>query len=144
MPDALTRHVDHAPALVDVDCLACGRVTKIPAKASLRCQRCGAAGARVRLRAASPLYRDRHGQPLRVRNVYADGQELHLWCSHCRPSHQVRFVSVRQIEAQLGCINPTFIEACHRLVCPASGRYGIVGVAAAPVADQQMQLPLFR
>ena len=151
----LVREVAASGAMVDIACGACGRVSKIDPRGlveaygqrrlsdvPLRCGCCGAAGAKVTLRFASRLFMDRRGEPLRVRGLYAGGQELRLLCTHCRPSHEVRFTTARQIEEQLGCINPLVSEACQRLVCTVSLKNGMVGVAASPRTDAQMRLPL--
>ena len=132
--------------MIDVDCRACGAATKVPAgqHGALRCGKCGAAGDKVSDRFASRMYRDREGRPLRIRDLYAAGQELRLWCSRCHRAHEVRFPSAHQIEAALSAINPTIGEVCRHLVCPDSGLHGMVSVAAAPVAAAQLRLPLYR
>ncbi len=129
---------------IDVDCFGCGHTFQASALGTAQCPRCRAAGKKLRSRFASRLFSDRDGRPLRVRDLYAAGQELHLMCSRCRPTHQVRFGTVRDVERQLGMIDPLLSEACQRLVCPTSGQHGFVGVAAAPQADRQMHLPFFR
>ncbi|MCW5744587.1 MAG: hypothetical protein KIT36_00115 [Alphaproteobacteria bacterium] len=149
------REIAAKGGMLDVECRACGRITKLAADhlapryadrrladVPLRCGQCGAGGSVVRFRCLSPLFADRHGKALRLRALYAAGQELRLWCSHCTPPHEVRFVATRDVEEQLGSINPTVGEACHRLVCPDSGKFGMVGVAAVRTARTQMTLPL--
>lgn len=136
----------HKPApvgAIDVECRTCGTCSKVPeAQArALRCGRCGAAGDKVRPRFASRLFRDRDGRPLRLRDLYGGHQELRLWCSHCRPAHEVRFASARDVEAAVGAINPTIADACRYLVCPVSHAPGMVAVAHAPRTATQMPLP---
>ncbi len=134
-----------AGGMIDVECRACGATTKVPAsqESALRCGKCGAAGDKVRDRFSSPLFRDHVGRPLRVRDLYAVGQELHLWCSHCRPAHLVRFATAREIEMLVNAVNPTVGEACRHLVCPVSLRHGMAAVASAPkIGGAQMRLPL--
>ena len=145
MLEAHTTRPD-AGGAIDVDCRACGGFSKVPAsqEGALRCGRCGASGERVRARFASRLFRDRDGEPLRLRALYGAGQELRLWCSHCRPAHEVRFVTPRDVEALVGAIDPTIAEACRHLVCPQSGAWGMAAVAAAPRQVTQMRLPFGR
>jgi ferredoxin len=145
--ERLSHKTTHKPALtggvIDVECLKCGACSKVPeAQAhALRCGRCGAAGDKVRPRFASRLFRDRDGRPLRLRDLYAARQELRLWCSHCRPAHEVRFDGARDVEAVVGAINPTLAEACRYLACPVSHVPGMVAVAPAPRAAAQIPLP---
>jgi hypothetical protein len=146
--NALPNHTGHLAAggAIDVECRMCGACSKVPAaqEQALRCGRCGAGGDKVRPRFASRLFRDRDGRPLRIRDLYAARQELRLWCSHCRPAHEVRFATARQVEALVSAINPTIADACRHLVCPASQAHGMVAVAAAPTAMAQMPLPFGR
>ncbi|TWT11612.1 hypothetical protein [Reyranella sp. CPCC 100927] len=151
----LVHDIAASGAMVDVACGACGRLSKIDPRSlvgsygqrrlsevPLRCGFCGAAGGKVTLRFASRLFMDRRGEPLRVRTLYDGGQELRLLCTCCRPSHEIRFATARQVEEQLGCINPLVSEACQRLVCSVSLKNGMVGVAASPRTEAQMRLPL--
>lgn len=147
----MERHHDPASmpmsgGAIDVECRACGGFSKVPAseERALRCGRCGATGEKVRQRFASRLFCDRDGKPLRLRALYGAGQELRLWCSHCRPAHEVRFATPRDVEALVGAIDPTIAEACRYLVCPQSGAWGIAAVAAAPRQTTQMRLPFGR
>lgn len=140
----ITTHEGAPPGgAIDVECRSCGACSKVPAAqaGALRCGSCGAAGDKVRPRFTSRLFCDRHGRPLRVRDLYAGQQELRLWCSHCRPAHEVRFASARDVEALVSAINPTLADACRYLVCPVSRATGLVAVAHAPRMARQMPLP---
>jgi hypothetical protein len=141
-----TRHsLSPAPGArgaIDVQCIACGGRSQVPGDAALRCLKCGAAGARVRPWFASRLFFDRDRRPLRIRDLYGASQELRLWCAACRRPHEVRFATAREVEEQVGAINPTIGEAARYLVCPVSRAYGMVAVSAAPRVASQMLLPL--
>lgn len=140
----MTAHLATPDGAIDVQCDACGARSKVPASQTLRCFTCGAAGGKVRPWFSSRLFFDRDRRPLRLRDLYAARQELRLWCSACRRAHEVRFATAREVEEQVGAINPTIGEAARFLVCPVSQAYGMVAVAAAPKADAQMRLPLGR
>jgi hypothetical protein len=140
----MTPHLAAADGAIDVHCDACGGRSKVPAGQALRCLACGAAGSKVRPWFSSRLFFDRDRRPVRLRDLYAAGQELRLWCSACQRAHEVRFATAREIEEQIGAINPTIGEAARYLVCPVSHVYGVVAVAAAPNVDAQMRLPLGR